>query len=90
MDEAKLDKLKEVGWRTAHTCRTCLFGTFQKGADWGTCSKKDNFYEHTKHKRTHPLPAFIGATCDNWHRGELANQVSSFLKNKVTSFREQN
>lgn len=47
MDENKVDKYKELGYKITKVCGACIHGRFTPHTIWGTCSKYA--YEHLKH-----------------------------------------
>jgi hypothetical protein len=88
MDSGKLAKLKDVKWRAARCCATCVNGKFSPGKDWGTCGLDANTYEHNKHKRLHELPAHVLAVCDYYYEDKFEGAVkklNDFLSSPITS-----
>ena len=87
MDSQKLAKLKDVNWRPAKSCQTCV--NFKSGrGDWGTCGLDANTYWHNKHERLHELPAHRNAVCDYYcEEGNMGPvpELKTFLNSEVTS-----
>jgi len=78
MDANKYKKLQQVNWHPVACCATCThFCRGRKGM--GTCGDSRNNYEHLKHKRTHPLPAYEGATCDRWVASSEATRIKEWF-----------
>ena len=47
MDENKVKKYEELGYKIAKVCGNCIHSRFTPHTVWGTCSKYT--YEHLKH-----------------------------------------
>lgn len=70
MDENKLKKLREVGYRIQDVCGLCKNCWFSSpSAVWGTC--KISCYEHLKHSdSTRQMSIFRYGTCSKFERNE--------------------
>jgi hypothetical protein len=73
MDQAKLEKMREIGMRVVKTCATCCHRP-PVGVHWGECSL--HHYQHGKHTRARAIPAHDFLVCESWEAHEQLEVIS--------------
>jgi hypothetical protein len=70
MDQNKLTKLKEIGYRVKETCGTCKHFLQRDDADFGDCQVND--YAHLKHTGGRKKLSVVKyGHCDSYVTGEV-------------------
>jgi hypothetical protein len=80
MDENKKEKLKEIGYKIAHTCGLCKYGMFKPKNAFGDCLKFS--YKHLKHvEPSKNLSVNIYGSCKEFQLSEEENvKLMSYIE----------
>lgn len=83
MDENKLAKMKEVGYKHMACCLTCKYSNINPGCIWGTC--KLYTYKHKKHTgHEREMSVMVTGSCPAWDGDEeKRDALEGVYKNEV-------